>query len=90
MSAQKVVIGLFAGLAAGAIMGILFAPAKGSDTRKKIAKKSSEAVSDVKSRISDLMDEVAEKFEEEKEEITEAYTKAKEKNEKLTKESKAV
>ncbi len=39
MSSGKVVLGLLAGIAAGVLAGILFAPAKGSDTRKKITKK---------------------------------------------------
>jgi gas vesicle protein len=39
MSAGKVLLGLLAGVAAGATLGILFAPEKGAVTRKRIAKK---------------------------------------------------
>ena len=36
MKAGKVFLGVLAGVAAGAVLGILFAPDKGSKTRKKI------------------------------------------------------
>jgi len=39
MNSGKVLLGVLAGLAAGALLGVLFAPEKGSDTRKKISKK---------------------------------------------------
>ncbi len=77
MDAGKVVVGVLAGFAAGALLGILFAPDKGSETRKKISKKSSDAVEDVKEKISSLMDGIAEKFQHEKEELAEAYNKVK-------------
>ena len=37
MSTGKVITGIVAGMAAGAVLGILLAPDKGSETRKKIA-----------------------------------------------------
>ena len=39
MKNSDVVVGILGGLAVGAILGILFAPDKGSNTRRKIAEK---------------------------------------------------
>jgi gas vesicle protein len=37
MDIQKIIVGAFAGLVAGAVIGILAAPASGNETRQKIA-----------------------------------------------------
>jgi gas vesicle protein len=37
MDLQKILVGAFAGLVAGAVIGILAAPASGNETRQKIA-----------------------------------------------------
>jgi gas vesicle protein len=37
MSTHKLLIGILSGVAAGVVIGLLTAPAKGSETRKKIA-----------------------------------------------------
>lgn len=62
-SFAKVLFGAVAGMAAGAVVGILFAPDKGSDTRKKIAKKGEELKDSAKEKFTDLVDMVSDKFE---------------------------
>lgn len=42
MKNNNIAIGILGGLAIGTALGILFAPAKGSETRKKIADKSTD------------------------------------------------
>jgi gas vesicle protein len=63
MSTGKVVLGLLAGVAAGAIAGLLFAPSKGSDTRKKIAKKGKNYEKKLKKKFSENVDKANKKFE---------------------------
>lgn len=53
MSNTKVVLGFLAGAAVGAIAGILFAPDKGSSTRKKIAGKANELLDEIKETAED-------------------------------------
>ena len=63
MSSGKVMTGLVAGLAAGAIMGILFAPDKGTETRKKISQKGTDFKGNIKAKFSLLVDDVVNDFE---------------------------
>ena len=69
MSSGKVVLGLLAGVAAGALAGILFAPAKGSKTRKRILKKGENYVDAVKEKFEELLEVVTEKVEKVKDEV---------------------
>ena len=63
MSSGKAILGLLAGLAAGAALGILFAPDRGSSTRKKISKKRDEYVDSLGEKVNEFIDSVNKKFE---------------------------
>jgi gas vesicle protein len=51
-------LGFLAGAAAGAIAGILFAPGKGSETRKNIGKKVRDLSDELGLGLGDLIDEM--------------------------------
>ncbi|RZM07910.1 MAG: YtxH domain-containing protein, partial [Pedobacter sp.] len=53
-SNTQVAIGLIAGLAVGAVLGILFAPESGADVRKNISDKASGLGSDARNLYSSL------------------------------------
>ena len=77
MSKGNVVLGTLAGLAIGAIAGILFAPAKGSITRKQIMNKGDDYVEDLKSKVDELSDSLTDKFESTKKDVENLVEKAK-------------
>ena len=62
MSTGKVVLGTMAGLAIGGVLGILFAPEKGSVTRQQIMDKGNDYADELKSKYNDFADSVAEKL----------------------------
>jgi gas vesicle protein len=68
MSSGKVLLGVLAGVAAGAALGILFAPDKGSATRKKISKRGKDYAGELEDKFNDLIDSISKKFETIKEE----------------------
>lgn len=63
MKTSNIILGVLGGVAVGAIAGILFAPAKGTKTRKRIMKKGSKYTDDLKTKFSDLYDGVNTKYE---------------------------
>ncbi|NCT08998.1 MAG: YtxH domain-containing protein [Flavobacteriia bacterium] len=78
MSTGKIVLGTLAGLAIGAIAGILFAPEKGSKTRKQIMDKGDGYVEDLKSKFDEMLDTLTEKFEHSKNEAKSFANKSQE------------
>jgi gas vesicle protein len=76
MSSGKVLLGVLAGLAGGALLGILVAPAKGSDTRKKYVKKGSDFTDELKSKFNEMVEDVSGKYDEARSGISQFGRKA--------------
>lgn len=62
MSTGKIVLGVLAGIAAGTLIGVLIAPDKGSETRRKIRQKGDDLVEGVKEGMTSMVDDVTSKF----------------------------
>ena len=58
----KFLLGILAGAAAGAILGVLFAPNKGVDTRKKIKQRGDDLVNGVKDGVNSTVDNINQKI----------------------------
>ena len=70
MNAGKILLGVIAGAAAGALLGVLFAPEKGSDTRMKISKKEEDLVDVLKEKFNDFLGSISGKCEKINEEVS--------------------
>ena len=62
MSTGKILLGVLAGIAAGAVLGILFAPDKGEATRKKISEKSDDYADEIEEKFQEFVEGITNKF----------------------------
>ncbi|MCY2688130.1 YtxH domain-containing protein [Salinimicrobium sp. TH3] len=62
MKTGKILAGILSGAALGAVAGLLFAPKKGSETRKNIADKGNEYMYGAKSKYNDLSDNLSHRY----------------------------
>jgi len=90
MNTGKVLLAVLAGVAAGGLLGVLFAPDKGSVTRKKISKKSEDYAEALKEKFNEFLDSISEKFEAVKEEVIEFTEHGKSKIKEAPKDGKNV
>lgn len=88
MSSGKVLLGILAGAAAGALLGILFAPEKGTVTRKKITKKGEDYADSLKEKFNEVLDNFTERFEGVKKDVSEFAETGKVKADEVKREAK--
>lgn len=67
----KVFLGFLGGAAVGAALGVLFAPAKGTVTRRRIASKTREIKNDMSDRLEELVESAEDIIDEIKETASE-------------------
>ena len=89
MNKTNVAIGVLAGVAVGALLGVLFAPDKGSETRKKLSRKATDTADEVKDKFDALLEEFTEKFEAAKAEASQMYDRGRRKVEEFRKDEKS-
>jgi len=73
MKSGKVVLGILAGVAIGSLLGILLAPEKGSDTRKKLTRqmnhKREGLTDDLSQKFNEVVGDITNKIESVKKEV---------------------
>jgi gas vesicle protein len=89
MSKGKVLLGLLTGVAVGAALGILFAPDKGWNTRKRISKKAEDLTTDLREKFDEFIDMVSVKVDEAKSKVSDISDKAKDKADEVKKDARA-
>jgi gas vesicle protein len=62
MSKGKILLGVLAGAAVGTLLGVLIAPDKGTETRRKITKKGEDYKDALEDKFDELMDHMTDKF----------------------------
>ena len=83
MNTGKVVTAVLAGVAVGAALGILFAPEKGSVTRRSISRRTKQFTDDISDKANEFIDNMTERFELAKDEASQLVETGKHKAEQL-------
>jgi len=76
MNTGKILIGVLFGVAAGAALGMLFAPESGENTRKGLTKKGKDYLDELDNKYEDLLDSLTNMFAEAKAETSAYVSKA--------------
>ena len=82
MSTGKVVLGIIAGAATGALFGILYAPARGVITRRSICLEGERGLDDLKDKFNEFIDTITDRFEKVKDDVNDLVDEIKDKVEK--------
>lgn len=78
MSIEKVLLGIVAGVAVGATLGVLYAPDKGTATRRKITQKRDDYIHDANDMVNEFLTNMTEKFEAMRDEAMQMFENGKE------------
>jgi gas vesicle protein len=70
MKTGKAILGILIASAAGALLGMLYAPHKGADARKKISETGKEYADSMKKKFDETLDGITEKFNKAKDEVS--------------------
>lgn len=62
MKTNQTLIGILGGVAIGTVLGVLFAPDKGSKTREKIAEKGTDVAHNLKDKVNTIVKSSTEKY----------------------------
>jgi gas vesicle protein len=62
MESGKTAAGVLLGIGVGALLGVLFAPAKGSKTRQRMMDKGQDYADDIKAKLDELYQDVSDKY----------------------------
>ena len=90
MKTSTTILGILGAAAAGAVLGVLFAPDKGSNTRKKISDKSKDYGDNIKTKFNGVVSTIKSNGKEIIEEGKAKFSQAKEDFNTLKNEAKAV
>lgn len=61
-STSKIIAATLAGVATGALLGLLFAPEKGEETRRRISETYTDLSDTIRNKVSDLVDTIKNEY----------------------------